>query len=119
MRNYTTKYGNLTKLADNNMEKVKQDIQIHSHLGAAYIKNKTKLLTYDLVIPSTIDILLKTAMKHCSSICWPYIGSTIYGLIGACYKDNFTKHQNRNYIIQCRPMILNHLCITLFSEYDL
>lgn len=43
MRNYTTKYGNLTKLADNNMEKVKEDIQIHSRLGAAYIKNKTKL----------------------------------------------------------------------------
>jgi hypothetical protein len=72
-----------------------------------------------LVIPSTFDILLKTVRKHCNSICWPHTGSNIDGLIATCYNDNSTKHQNRNYIIQCRPMVLNHLCITLFSEYDL
>jgi hypothetical protein len=38
MRNYITKYCNSTKLADNNMEEVKEDIQIHCLVGAAYIK---------------------------------------------------------------------------------
>jgi hypothetical protein len=42
MRNYITKYANINKLVDNNMEEVKEDIQNQSHLGAANIK-KTRL----------------------------------------------------------------------------
>jgi hypothetical protein len=66
------------------MEKVKEDIQIHSCLVAAYIKNKTKLSNMHLVMPTTFDILLKRARKHCSSICWPQTDSNIYRLITAC-----------------------------------
>jgi hypothetical protein len=50
---------NINKLADNNMEEVREDIQNQSHLGAANIKKKNTTSSNMNLVTQTFDILLK------------------------------------------------------------